>query len=53
MGRSSGPLSTAVPAGRGVALLAPLSGPNAERGQALVSAAQVALAVPDSPKLEV
>jgi hypothetical protein len=48
-----GPLSTAVPAGRGVAILAPLSGPNAERGQALVRAAQVALAVPDSPKLDV
>ena len=46
-------LSTATPAGQGVAILAPLSGPNAERGQALVHAAEVALAVPGSPKLDV
>ena len=45
--------STAVPAGRGVALLAPLSGPNAERGRALANAAQLALSAPGSPKLDV
>jgi len=47
------PLSTAIPAGRGVAILAPLSGANAERGQALVAAAKLALAAPDSPALDV
>lgn len=36
-----------------VALLAPLSGPNAERGQVLVQAAQLALAAPGSPRLDV
>jgi branched-chain amino acid transport system substrate-binding protein len=36
-----------------VALLAPLSGANAERGQALVQAAQLALAAPGSPRLDV
>ncbi len=41
------------PAGRGVAILAPLTGPNAERGAALVRAAQLALADPGSPKLDV
>lgn len=41
------------PAGRGVALLAPLTGPNAERGQALVNAAQLALAQPGGPALDV
>ena len=45
--------STAAPAGRGVAILAPLTGPNAERGAALVRAAQLALAEPGSPKLDV
>jgi branched-chain amino acid transport system substrate-binding protein len=45
--------STAVPAGHGVAILAPLTGPNAERGQALVRAAQLALAEPGSPTLDV
>jgi hypothetical protein len=45
--------STAVPAGRSVALLAPLSGPNAERGRALANAAQLALSAPGSPKLDV
>ncbi|MCW3474736.1 hypothetical protein OL599_09080, partial [Rhodovastum sp. RN2-1] len=45
--------STAVPAGRGVAILAPLSGPNAERGQALVRAAKLALSEPGSPALDV
>ena len=36
-----------------VAILAPLSGPNMERGQSLVQAAQLALAVPGSPTLDV
>jgi hypothetical protein len=38
---------------QGIALLAPLTGPNAERGQALVNAAQLALAAPGSPPLDV
>jgi branched-chain amino acid transport system substrate-binding protein len=37
----------------GVALLAPLTGPNAERGQALAQAAQLALSAPGSPALDV
>ncbi len=36
-----------------VAILAPLSGANSERGQALVRAAQLALSVPGSPPLDV
>ena len=36
-----------------VAILAPLSGPNSERGQALVQAAQLALTGPGSPSLDV
>ena len=47
------PAQNAAPTGRGVALLAPLTGPNAERGQAMVRAAQLALADPGSPKLDV
>ena len=39
--------------GQRVAILAPLSGPNAERGQALVNAAQLALSEPGSPPLDV
>ena len=46
-------LSTSVPAGSRVALLAPLSGANAERGQALAQAAKLALAVPGSPPLDI
>lgn len=44
-----------IAAGRGgaVAILAPLTGPNAERGAALVRAAQLALAAPGSPSLDV
>ncbi len=42
----------APPSGR-VALLAPLSGPRADLGQALAQAAQVALAVPGAPMLDV
>jgi hypothetical protein len=45
--------STVTPAGRTVALLAPLSGANAERGRALVQAAQLALAPAGSPPLDV
>ena len=45
--------STVAPPGRAVTLLAPLSGPNAERGRALANAAQLALAAPGSPPLDV
>jgi branched-chain amino acid transport system substrate-binding protein len=40
-------------AGASVALLVPLSGPNADRGKVLVQAAQLALAQPGSPRLDV
>jgi ABC-type branched-subunit amino acid transport system substrate-binding protein len=43
-GGGTPPLSTAVPAGHGVGLLVPLTGPNAERGDALVKAADLAIA---------
>jgi len=46
-------LSTIAPAGRGVVLLAPLTGANAERGRALANAAQLALSPPGSPPLDV
>jgi hypothetical protein len=46
-------LSTTAPAGRTVALLAPLTGANAERGDQLVKAAQLALSEPGSPALDV
>lgn len=46
-------LSTTAPAGTRVALLAPLTGANAERGQALVTAAKLALSDPGSPALDV
>ncbi len=53
-GQAGAPLSTAVPAGRGIAMLAPLTGPNAERGDALVKAAQLALSLhPGAPALDV
>jgi hypothetical protein len=42
-----------VATGHGVAILAPLTGANAELGQALVRAAQLALADPGSPALDV
>jgi ABC-type branched-subunit amino acid transport system substrate-binding protein len=45
--------STTAPSGARVALLAPLTGPNADRGTALAQAAQLALAVPGSPALDV
>jgi ABC-type branched-subunit amino acid transport system substrate-binding protein len=47
------PLSSVAPAGTRVALLAPLTGANAERGQWLAQAAQLALAEPGSPALDV
>lgn len=48
------PGNPAVAPGTGsVALLAPLSGANGERGQALVEAAQLALAAPGAPRLDV
>jgi hypothetical protein len=47
------PASTLAPGGQRVAILAPLTGPNAERGQALVRAAQLALAEPGAPALDV
>ena len=43
----------AAPAGRSVAILAPLTGANAERGLALVRAAQLALEPAGSPPLDV
>ncbi len=46
-------LSTRAPSGSLVAILAPLTGANAERGAALVAAAKLALAPPGSPMLEV
>jgi len=50
----SGPAAAAPPApGRSVALLAPLTGPNAERGLALKQAAELALSPPGSPHLDV
>jgi len=47
------PQPGAAPANQRVALLAPLSGPRADLGQALVQAAQLALAVPGAPMLDV
>ncbi len=46
-------MSNRAPAGRMVALLAPLSGPNAERGRALEAAARMAMDAPGAPQLEV
>jgi ABC-type branched-subunit amino acid transport system substrate-binding protein len=45
--------STSAPPGTHVALLAPVTGANAERGTALVQAAQLALSEPGSPALDV
>lgn len=50
---SGAALPNAAPAGRVVALLAPVTGANAERGDALVKAAQLALSEPGSPALDV
>jgi branched-chain amino acid transport system substrate-binding protein len=46
-------LSTAAPRGRAVALLAPLTGANAARGQALAAAAKLSLSAEGSPALSV
>ena len=46
-------LSNRAPGGRMVALLAPLSGANAERGRALEAAARMAMDAPGAPQLEV
>ena len=45
------PFGTAQAVQSTVAILAPLTGPNTERGQSLVQAAQLALAAPGSPTL--
>ena len=45
--------SPAAPAGHAIALLAPLTGPNAALGPALVNAAQLALVPEGSPALDV
>ncbi len=47
------PLSIVAPPGRGVALLVPLTGPNAERGAALANAARLALEMQGAPTLDV
>jgi hypothetical protein len=47
------PAPPPISGGRGVALLAPLTGPNAERGAALANAAKLALEAPGSPPLDV
>lgn len=46
-------LSTVAPPGSQIAILAPLTGPNAERGAALVAAAKLALTANGSPTLVV
>jgi branched-chain amino acid transport system substrate-binding protein len=51
-GQAPLPAATA-PQAPSIAILAPLSGPNAERGDSLVKAAQLALAGPGSPRLDV
>ncbi|MDE2334461.1 MAG: ABC transporter substrate-binding protein [Rhodospirillales bacterium] len=50
---AGGPPSNRAPSGRGVALLAPLSGPNAALGPVLEAATKLALSVPGSPRLDV
>ncbi len=50
---SGASLSTQAPPGTHVALLAPLTGPNADRGAALAQAAKLALEVPGAPVLDV
>ncbi len=51
---AAGPQSgTTAPVGRRVALLAPLTGPNAESGTALAQAAKLALDMPGAPALDV
>lgn len=55
-GTAAGPqapsVTAPVPVGRRVAILAPLTGPNAELGRALLQAAQLSLAQPGSPPLD-
>jgi branched-chain amino acid transport system substrate-binding protein len=46
------PGPSAGPAGQRVAILLPLSGPRADIGQAMLRAAQLALAAPDAPPLD-
>lgn len=53
LGVASAPAPATSTEGGHIAILAPLSGANAERGQALVQAAQLALAPPGSPALDV
>ena len=48
-----GGFGNAAPSGSRVALLAPLTGPNAERGTALVQATKLALDAPGAPILDV
>lgn len=49
----SGPAApTPKPAGRAIAILVPLTGPNAEVGKSMLNAAQLAVAQTGSPKLE-
>ncbi|MBN8890634.1 MAG: penicillin-binding protein activator [Rhodospirillales bacterium] len=48
-----GTMSSAAPAGRTVAILASLTGPNAARGEALVNAAKLALSLQGAPRLDV
>ncbi|MGA3401150.1 MAG: penicillin-binding protein activator [Acetobacteraceae bacterium] len=53
LGTGQPPPVPAAPRNERVALLAPLSGPRADLGQALVQAARLAMAVPDAPTLDV
>lgn len=46
------PTADARPSGRRVAILLPLTGPNAELGQAMLKAAQLSLSRPGSPELD-
>ena len=50
---ATGAPGAVAPEGSRVALLAPLTGTNAGRGQALAQAAQLALSEPGSPQLDV
>ena len=52
-GASADFASPATPAGGGVALLVPLSGPNAERGQAMARAAKLAMTGDGAPPLDI
>ncbi len=52
-GLGPAPLAGPAPANDRVALLVPLTGPLADRGQAMAQAAQLALSVPGSPALDI